>query len=197
MVSGYIALLVSPSLHLTTSAGSVRSGNRNTAEPSVNTRPTKKAILRSTFSGLGNQYAGTLITGVGQLVVTAALGRVGERATGSHYSWTQPGLRPGKPGLRCRRAVSAQPGMATPHVGRGNGIPPGLRSTCPGARCQGIRCLGPGSQCAGTESGAHRNAAAPSATPEVAQNRRRDQGTSALRLSFHSCPNLQLHSRPR
>jgi O-antigen/teichoic acid export membrane protein len=76
MVSGYIALLLPPFLHLKTSAGSVRSGTRNAAEPSVNTRPTKKALLRSTFSGLGNQYAGTLITGVGQLVVTAALARL-------------------------------------------------------------------------------------------------------------------------
>src|ERR671914_506343 len=33
-------------------------------------------MLRSTFSGLGNQYAGTLVTGLGQLVVTAALARM-------------------------------------------------------------------------------------------------------------------------
>lgn len=38
--------------------------------------PTKAALLRSIFSGLGNQYAGTLITGLGQLVVTAALARL-------------------------------------------------------------------------------------------------------------------------
>ena len=42
----------------------------------ISSRPTKKALLRSTFSGLGNQYAGTLITGLGQLVVTAALARL-------------------------------------------------------------------------------------------------------------------------
>ena len=42
----------------------------------MSSRPTKKALLRSTFSGLGNQYAGTLITGVGQLVVTAVLARL-------------------------------------------------------------------------------------------------------------------------
>jgi len=38
--------------------------------------PTKTAVLRSIFSGLGNQYTGTLITGLGQLVVTAALARL-------------------------------------------------------------------------------------------------------------------------
>lgn len=38
--------------------------------------PTKAALIRSTFSGLGNQYAGTLITGLGQVVVTAALARL-------------------------------------------------------------------------------------------------------------------------
>jgi len=38
--------------------------------------PTKKVLLRSIFSGLGNQYAGTLITGLGQVVVTAALARL-------------------------------------------------------------------------------------------------------------------------
>jgi PST family polysaccharide transporter len=42
----------------------------------VISRPTKAALLRSTFSGLGNQYAGTLITGLGQLVVTAVLARL-------------------------------------------------------------------------------------------------------------------------
>ena len=42
----------------------------------MNSSPTKKALLRSTFSGLGNQYAGTLVTGLGQLVVTAALARL-------------------------------------------------------------------------------------------------------------------------
>lgn len=38
--------------------------------------PTKAALLRSLFSGLGNQYAGTLVTGLGQLIVTAALARL-------------------------------------------------------------------------------------------------------------------------
>lgn len=38
--------------------------------------PTKAALLRSIFSGLGNQYAGTVVTGLGQLVVTAALARL-------------------------------------------------------------------------------------------------------------------------
>lgn len=38
--------------------------------------PTKKALVRSIFSGLGNQYAGTLITGLGQVVVTAVLARL-------------------------------------------------------------------------------------------------------------------------
>ncbi|MEA2722305.1 MAG: teichuronic acid exporter [Gemmatimonadales bacterium] len=38
--------------------------------------PTKAAVVRSIFSGLGNQYAGTLITGLGQLVVTAVLARL-------------------------------------------------------------------------------------------------------------------------
>lgn len=33
-------------------------------------------MVRSIFSGLGNQYAGTLITGLGQLIVTAALARL-------------------------------------------------------------------------------------------------------------------------
>ncbi|HWN19007.1 MAG TPA: lipopolysaccharide biosynthesis protein [Gemmatimonadales bacterium] len=33
-------------------------------------------MVRSIFSGLGNQYAGTLITGLGQLVVTAVLARL-------------------------------------------------------------------------------------------------------------------------
>lgn len=33
-------------------------------------------LIRSIFSGLGNQYAGTLITGLGQLVVTASLARL-------------------------------------------------------------------------------------------------------------------------
>ena len=42
----------------------------------MNSSPTKKAMLRSTFSGLGNQYAGTLVTGLGQVVVTAALARM-------------------------------------------------------------------------------------------------------------------------
>ena len=42
----------------------------------VNGNPSKKALLRSTFSGLGNQYAGTLITGLGQVAVTAALARL-------------------------------------------------------------------------------------------------------------------------
>ncbi len=42
----------------------------------MNSATTKKALLRSTFSGLGNQYAGTMITGLGQLVVTAALARL-------------------------------------------------------------------------------------------------------------------------
>ncbi len=42
----------------------------------MNSSPTRKALLRSTFSGLGNQYAGTLVIGVGQLVVTAALARL-------------------------------------------------------------------------------------------------------------------------
>lgn len=37
---------------------------------------TKAAVLRSTFSGLGNQYAGTLVTGAGQFVVTAILARL-------------------------------------------------------------------------------------------------------------------------
>ncbi len=38
--------------------------------------PTKAALIRSTLSGLGNQYTGTLITGLGQIVVTAALARL-------------------------------------------------------------------------------------------------------------------------
>jgi PST family polysaccharide transporter len=38
--------------------------------------PTKKVLLRSVFSGLGNQYTGTVITGLGQLLVTAALARL-------------------------------------------------------------------------------------------------------------------------
>jgi PST family polysaccharide transporter len=38
--------------------------------------PSKKVLLRSILSGLGNQYAGTLITGLGQVVVTAALARL-------------------------------------------------------------------------------------------------------------------------
>lgn len=38
--------------------------------------PTKAALLRSIFSGLGNQYAGTLVTGLGQLGVTAVLARL-------------------------------------------------------------------------------------------------------------------------
>jgi O-antigen/teichoic acid export membrane protein len=38
--------------------------------------PAKKVLLRSVFSGLGNQYAGTLITGLGQVLVTAALARL-------------------------------------------------------------------------------------------------------------------------
>jgi O-antigen/teichoic acid export membrane protein len=42
----------------------------------VTKRPAGGALLRSTFSGLGNQYAGTLITGAGQLVVTAVLARL-------------------------------------------------------------------------------------------------------------------------
>ena len=37
---------------------------------------TKPVLIRSILSGLGNQYAGTLITGLGQLVVTAALARL-------------------------------------------------------------------------------------------------------------------------
>lgn len=36
----------------------------------------KKGLARSIFSGLGNQYAGTFITGIGQVVVTAALARL-------------------------------------------------------------------------------------------------------------------------
>jgi PST family polysaccharide transporter len=36
----------------------------------------KKAIISSTFSGLGNQYTGAVVTGVGQLVVTAVLARL-------------------------------------------------------------------------------------------------------------------------
>ena len=42
----------------------------------MTSNPGKKALLRSTFSGLGNQYAGTLITGLGQVIVTAALARL-------------------------------------------------------------------------------------------------------------------------
>jgi O-antigen/teichoic acid export membrane protein len=42
----------------------------------VSSSSTKKALLRSTFSGLGNQYAGTLITGLGQVIVTATLARL-------------------------------------------------------------------------------------------------------------------------
>ncbi len=38
--------------------------------------PSKAALIRSTFSGLGSQYAGTLITGLGQIIVTAALARL-------------------------------------------------------------------------------------------------------------------------
>lgn len=38
--------------------------------------PSKKVLLRSIFSGLGNQYAGTLITGLGQVLVTATLARL-------------------------------------------------------------------------------------------------------------------------
>jgi O-antigen/teichoic acid export membrane protein len=42
----------------------------------VNQRHTKAALIRSTFSGLGTQYTGALITGAGQLVVTAVLARL-------------------------------------------------------------------------------------------------------------------------
>jgi len=42
----------------------------------VISRPTKKALLGSVFSGLGNQYAGALITGIGQFIVTAILARL-------------------------------------------------------------------------------------------------------------------------
>jgi PST family polysaccharide transporter len=37
---------------------------------------TKKALISSTFSGVGAQYTGALITGVGQVVVTAVLARL-------------------------------------------------------------------------------------------------------------------------
>jgi O-antigen/teichoic acid export membrane protein len=36
----------------------------------------KKALISSTFSGVGTQYTGTIITGLGQLVVTAVLARL-------------------------------------------------------------------------------------------------------------------------
>jgi O-antigen/teichoic acid export membrane protein len=36
----------------------------------------KKALISSTFSGVGTQYTGTIITGAGQLVVTAVLARL-------------------------------------------------------------------------------------------------------------------------
>jgi O-antigen/teichoic acid export membrane protein len=36
----------------------------------------KTALLHSTFSGFGSQYAGALITGAGQIVVTAVLARL-------------------------------------------------------------------------------------------------------------------------
>jgi PST family polysaccharide transporter len=36
----------------------------------------KKALISSTFSGLGTQYTGAIITGIGQLVVTAVLARL-------------------------------------------------------------------------------------------------------------------------
>jgi O-antigen/teichoic acid export membrane protein len=39
-------------------------------------RPKKTALLSSVFSGLGNQYASALATGLGQLVVTATLARL-------------------------------------------------------------------------------------------------------------------------
>jgi O-antigen/teichoic acid export membrane protein len=42
----------------------------------VTSRSTKAALIRSTFSGLGTQYTGALITGVGQIVVTAVLARL-------------------------------------------------------------------------------------------------------------------------
>jgi PST family polysaccharide transporter len=42
----------------------------------VTSSPTKAAVLRSIFGGLGNQYTGTVVTGLGQLVVTAALARL-------------------------------------------------------------------------------------------------------------------------
>jgi len=42
----------------------------------VISRPTKEALVSSVFSGLGNQYAGTLITGIGQFTVTAILARL-------------------------------------------------------------------------------------------------------------------------
>ena len=45
-------------------------------EKLVITRSAKTALLRSTFSGFGNQYAGAIITGAGQLVVTAVLARL-------------------------------------------------------------------------------------------------------------------------
>ncbi len=47
-----------------------------TSRPAAERAPAKKALLRSIFSGLGNQYAGTMITGLGQVVVTAALARL-------------------------------------------------------------------------------------------------------------------------
>jgi O-antigen/teichoic acid export membrane protein len=42
----------------------------------VTKKPGGAALLRSTFSGLGNQYAGSLIPGVGQLVVSDVLARL-------------------------------------------------------------------------------------------------------------------------
>jgi PST family polysaccharide transporter len=42
----------------------------------VTSRPKKAALLSSVFSGLGNQYASALSTGLGQFVVTATLARL-------------------------------------------------------------------------------------------------------------------------
>ena len=42
----------------------------------MTTSSSKKVLIRSVFSGLGNQYAGTVITGLGQLTVTAVLARL-------------------------------------------------------------------------------------------------------------------------
>jgi O-antigen/teichoic acid export membrane protein len=44
--------------------------------PSVTNRFNKTAVISSAFSGFGSQYTGAMITGVGQLLVTAVLARL-------------------------------------------------------------------------------------------------------------------------